>query len=236
MSINKVVAIHQPNFFPWLGYFDKINRSDAFIFLDHVQFSKKGGTWTNRVKLAVNGKSQWITASIVRNYHGFLSINQMQFQPKNPWREKMLKTIIHNYKKAPYYQETSGFFELLILNTESNISNYNTQAVIAISQQLGIPVNRFHWSSQMFHSDSSNELLISLTKEVGGTMYMCGGGADGYQNEQLFKDQGIVLQHQNFTHPQYKQIGISDFISGLSIIDVVMNIGWNGVKDLLKID
>lgn len=236
MNINKVVAIHQPNFFPWLGYFDKINRSNAFIFLDHVQFPKTGGTWANRVKLAVNGKSHWITASIIRNYHGFLPINQMQFQIAAPWRERMLKTIMLNYSTAPFYKENFEFFEPLILTPENNISSYNTKAVIAISQQLGIPANKFYWSSQMFHSDSSNELLISLTKEVGGTMYMCGGGADGYQNEQLFKDQGIVLQHQNFTHPQYKQIGISDFISGLSIIDVVMNIGWNGVKDLLKID
>jgi hypothetical protein len=160
----------------------------------------------------------------------------MQFQMAAPWREKMLKTIILNYSKTPYYKESFEFFESLILNPENNISSYNTTAVIAICQQLEISKNKFHWSSQMSHSDSSNELLISLTKEIGGTTYMCGGGADGYQNEQLFKDQGIALQHQNFTHPQYKQIGISDFISGLSIIDVVMNIGWNGVKDLLKID
>lgn len=232
--MNKVVAIHQPNFFPWLGYFDKINRSNAFIFLDHVQFPKKGGTWTNRVNLAVNGKPQWITASIDRNYHGFLPINQIEFQSATPWREKMLKTIALNYIKSPYYKESEEFFEPLILNPENNISSYNTKAVIAICQKLEISKNKFYWSSQMSHSDSSNELLISLTKEVGGTTYMCGGGADGYQNEQIFKDKGIILRQQNFIHPQYKQIGIPNFISGLSIIDAVMNIGWNGIKSLLK--
>ena len=236
MNINKVVAIHQPNFFPWLGYFDKIIRSDAFVFLDHVQFPKTGGTWTNRVKLAVNGKSQWITAPIIRNYHGFLSINQMQFEIAAPWREKMLKTIILNYSKAPYYKESFEFFESLILNPENYISSYNTKAVIAICQQLDISKNKFYWSSQMSHIDSSNELLISLTKEIGGTTYMCGGGADGYQNEQIFKDKGVILRQQDFIHPPYKQTGISNFISGLSIIDAVMNIGWNGVKDLLEID
>ena len=51
--MDKIVAIHQPNFFPWLGYFDKINKSDIFIFLDDVQFPKKGGNWTNRVQLMV---------------------------------------------------------------------------------------------------------------------------------------------------------------------------------------
>lgn len=236
MNINKVVAIHQPNFFPWLGYFDKIIRSDAFVFLDHVQFPKTGGVWTNRVKLSVSGKPQWVTAPIIRNYHGFLSINQMQFQIAVPWREKMLKTIMLNYSKAPYYKESFELFESLILNPENNISSYNTKAVIAICQQLDISKNKFYWSSQMSHSDSSNELLISLTKEIGGTTYMCGGGADGYQNEQIFKDKGVILRQQDFIHPPYKQTGISNFISGLSIIDAVMNIGWNGVKDLLEID
>ena len=69
---SKVVSIHQPNFFPWLGYFEKIVRSDYFIFLDNVQFPKKGGSWTNRVKLIVSGQPKWLTANINRQYHGTL--------------------------------------------------------------------------------------------------------------------------------------------------------------------
>jgi len=231
--MSKIVAIHQPNFFPWLGYFDKILRSDAFIFLDHVQFPKTGGVWTNRVKLAIAGKPQWVTAPIIRNYHGFLAIHDMEFETVNAWRNKMLRTVTYNYSKAPHYKETLEFFEPLILNPENNISAYNTNAIIAIATQLGIPKHKFYWSSTLPHTGTSNELLISLTNAVGGSIYMCGGGADGYQKEQAFRNESIVLQHQEFVHPQYEQARVSEFISGLSIIDALMNIGWNSVRELL---
>jgi len=66
----RVVAIHQPNFLPWLGYFDKLARADTFVLLDSVQFPKRNGTWMNRVKLLVGGEPGWITVPIVRAYHG----------------------------------------------------------------------------------------------------------------------------------------------------------------------
>ena len=78
-SMIKVVAIHQPNFFPWLGYFDKIRRSDIFILLDDVQFSKTGGVWSNRVKVLINGEGRWLTAPVERNFHGTRNVNQMFF-------------------------------------------------------------------------------------------------------------------------------------------------------------
>ena len=62
---------------------------------------------------------------------------------------------------------------------------------------------------------------------------MCGGGTDGYQNEQIFRNKNTVLQRQEFVYPQYEQVRTSEFISGLSIIDALMNIGWNSVRELL---
>lgn len=230
--MTKVVAIHQPNFFPWLGYFDKIVRSDVFIFFDDVQFPKKGGSWSNRVKFLIGSQSKWVTASIERNYSGFRNINEMNFQEDN-WRIKMLKTLKTNYSKNPFYAETMEVVEPLILNSEKNVAEYNINTVTTLSNILGLDIAKFKRSSEYNERKHSNKLLCSLTKKVGGDIYMCGGGADGYQDETVFMKEEIELVYQNFQNCTYPQYQKENYTSGLSIIDAAMNVGWPGVRVLL---
>ena len=233
MKTKHIVAIHQPNFFPWLGYFDKINRSDIFVFFDNVQFPKKGGAWSNRVKFLIAGEAKWVTATIDRNYSGFRNINEMNFQEDN-WRIKMLKSLNANYKKCPFYFETMDVVEPLILNPEKNISEYNIRAVTEIINRLHLNPCQMRRASEFSLDLSSNELLCAITKELDGDSYMCGGGADGYQNEQVFINSGIQLEFQNFEHPEYPQRGSESFVPGLSVIDAAMNLGWEKIKNLLE--
>lgn len=230
----KTVAIHQPNFFPWLGYFEKISTSDIFIFFDDVQFPKKGGSWSNRVKLLIGGESRWATAAIDRNYHGTRAVNEMSFLADNPWREKILKSLESNYRRHPFYIETMELVEPLLLNNESNVAEYNIDVVTTIARQLQIDNSKLKRSSLLSHEGSSNELLCSLTQAVGGDRYMCGGGADGYQDETVFSSSGITLIYQNFEHPNYSQHGSKEFTQGLSVIDAAMNLGWLGIQKLIK--
>ena len=222
MKTRKIVAIHQPNFFPWLGYFDKIARSDTFVFLDHVQFPKTGGVWANRVKLLVAGEARWVTAPVDRNFHGVRPICEMEFQRVNPWREKFLKSLVANYSKAPFFHDTMGFIEPLILNPENNVGRYNSAAVMAIAERLGQSRSMFHWSSEIEVGGQATEMLISLIRTVGGSTYLCGGGAEGYQEDVRFSEAGIELVYQEFQHPVYRQAGGQDFIAGLSAIDALM--------------
>jgi hypothetical protein len=235
MIPDKTVAIHQPNFFPWLGYFAKIAESDVFVFLDDVQFPKTGGVWSNRVKLLIGAEARWATAAIDRNYRGTRTIREMQFLPDNPWREKLLKSLEGNYRRNMGYPETMDLVAPLLLSGELNVAEYNIQAVTAIAQRLGFDLNKLRRSSDLPHEGRSNDLLCSITRLVGGSTYMCGGGAAGYQDEAIFNDQGVELLHQQFVHPVYSQRGRQDFVAGLSIIDAAMNLGWDGVKRLLKV-
>src|SRR5262245_38214070 len=114
MSGNKVVAIHQPTFFPWLGYFNKIARADLFVVLDTVQFPKKGGTCSNRVKLLVSGEPAWVTMPVDRNYHGVRSYAEMMIESGSDWREKIVRTVRANYGQSPYFAEVFGELEPLI--------------------------------------------------------------------------------------------------------------------------
>ena len=229
-----IVAIHQPNFFPWLGYFEKISRADRFIFLDDVQFPKSGaGVNSNRVKMLVSGEARWITASIARNFEGNRRINQVEFNASEYWREKMIKSLETNYKKAQYFDEVFSFLQTLIDNPESNVSKYNCNAILSISEKLGIQTNRFCWSSELPHVGNSNDLLVSLTKLVGGTAYLTGKGAVAYLDEAIYETAGVRLIHQDFVHPEYSQHNTVSFIAGLSIVDALMNIGYKGVAELL---
>ena len=229
-----IVAIHQPNFFPWLGYFDKIARANVFIFLDDVQFPKTGGSWSNRVKLLIGGSSYWVTAAIDRDYHGTRTIKQMNFLASNLWREKTLKSLETNYRKHPFYLETMDVIVPLITSPEANIAVYNIHAVTTLSSHLGLDTTKLKCSSDLPGSGHSNELLCSLTQAVGGGVYMCGGGADGYQDESIFKAAEIKLVRQAFVHPVYSQAKADDFVPGLSIIDALMNHGMQSVGSWLK--
>lgn len=229
-----IVAIHQPNFFPWLGYFNKITASDAFILLDHVQFPKTAGSWINRVKLLTSGEGRWCTAQVNRNYHGTKSIKEMEFAQLAPWRTKMVNTLSLNYKKSSFYNEVFPFFKELIENPENNIAEYNIHAITSIARELGIPETKLYRSSNMLQDGNSNELLVALTQQLGGSTYLCGGGAGGYQEESIFTQAGIELRYQHFQHPVYEQASVLAFIPGLSIIDAVMNRGWDGAKELIK--
>src|SRR3972149_7751977 len=118
METGKIVAIHQPNFFPWLGYFDKIVKSDIFILLDNVQFPKTGGIWTNRVKIMVGKTADWITVPIIRSYHGLKLVSEIEINDTTLWRKKMLATIESNYKKTKYFQQ---IYPVIVPVLENNI-------------------------------------------------------------------------------------------------------------------
>src|SRR5260221_8177357 len=105
MPESKIVAIHQPTFFSWLGFYDKILRSDIFVLLDSVQFPKTGGFWVNRTKVLISGSEHWLTIPVNRNYTGMRNINEMEINNSSPWQEKTIKTIDINYRKAPHFDE-----------------------------------------------------------------------------------------------------------------------------------
>ena len=230
----KIVAIHQPNFFPWLGFFNKIVKSDYFVLLDDVQMPKKGGTWTNRVPLLISGKKNWLTIPIDRSYSGTRQINKVKIKDELNWRDKMLKTLYMNYKKHPYFTETIKIIEPILNLEEEYLAIFNISSLKAIMKHIGISYDNIYLSSKIPTNGSSNELLVSITKHLSGNIYLCGGGADTYQDEIIFKKNDIKLVPQNFNHPSYVQYKQSEFVKGLSIIDCLMNIGAKKTYSIIK--
>ncbi len=233
MLESKTVAIHQPTFFPWLGYFNKIARADLFIVLDNVQFSKKGGTWANRVKLLINGQPAWVTMPVVRNYHGVRTYSEMLIDDSTPWREKLLKTIHTNYHRAPFFEEVAPRLDELVNKSGVGLTDYNLSAIISLTKAFGIDVSKIILGSTLKVQGNATDLLVSMVKAVNGTAYLCGGGAGGYQEDDKFAEAGLELIYQNYKHPVYEQTNASEFIPGLSVIDVLMNCGFARTRELI---
>lgn len=227
MSHRKLVAIHQPNFFPWLGYFDKIARADIFLVMDNAQFPKSGkGCWGNRVKLLVNGQPAWVTAPVDRSYQGVISFAEMKYDDSR-WRDKTLRTIQMSYSKAPFFKQVFPFITELVNYPSNNLAEYNFNAIRAIMGAIGLNTDKLVLGSTLNAEGNATDLLISMVKAVDGTAYLCGGGADGYQEDEKFAAAGLELVYQSFSHPTYSQKGSVEFIPGLSIIDALMNLGFD---------
>jgi hypothetical protein len=229
----RIVAIHQPNFMPWLGYFDKLARADVLVLLDDVQFQKKAaGTWTNRTQLIVGGEPAWITAPIVRTFHGVRAVNEMRINDSERWRKKALRTIEQNYRRAPFFDDALPIVdEVLRLDTD-HLAEYNESGIRRIAEAIGLDSDKLVRSSALGASSTGTDRLIDLTRLAGGTAYLAGDGAGGYQEDEKFAAGGIALRRQQFEHPRYPQLSDS-WHPGMSILDALMNCGFAGTRELL---
>ena len=228
-------AIHQPNFFPWMGYFNKIYRADRFIYLDNVDYEKSGHSmqcYTNRVSIVSNGKSVYIYTPLIRE-HGEQIINNVKINYSTDWKKDIINSITAAYNNSPHWTEIIPHIDQMMLKQFDFISEQNIYFINYILNLLNIdtPV---YCSSELKTQSASTERLIELTKSVECDEYMCGGGGDKYQEEDLFDNSGIILVHQNFKEPVHKQFSSDSFIKGQSILDALFNCGLRGTEELIK--
>lgn len=232
-SVNaRVVAIHQPNFLPWLGYFDKLARCDVFVLLDTVQFPKKSGTWMNRVQMLVAGRTAWVTVPVVRAYHGLRRVDEMQIDESRPWRRKLLATIEQNYRRASHFEETMPLVTELVMQQHPLLADYNDAGVRRLAEVVGLDSSKFVRASRLDVSGVATDLLIDVTRKVGGDTYLAGGGAGDYQEDEKFARADVRLHYQAFVHPDYPQLSERSQ-PGLSIIDALMNCGADETARML---
>jgi len=223
--MNNLVAITQPDFFPWLGSIEKIILADTFVFLDHVTNRPGDGLWTKRVKFLINQKPQWLTIPLKSDpEREFVPINEMHISYDSDFTQKHIASLTQNYKKAPYYEEVFPLIESCYESKFTKIVEFNLYFIQQLIHKAGIN-KHYHYSSQMQSQSKSNLLLIDLVKEVNGDAYLFGSGSINYLDPPLWKDAQIKLVPQNYVHPTYNQFNSKEFFPGLSIVDCLMNIG-----------
>jgi hypothetical protein len=222
-----IVAIHQPNFLPWLGYFHKMKNSEIFVFLDNVQFTKN--SFQNRVKIKTSQGAAWLTVPVLHSFGQ--STNEVRINKRENWREKHLKTFKLNYKKSGYFDPVFELLRSIYLRTEwETMAEFNIALIRRICEYLEITTT-FVSASSLDLRGAKTELLIEIVRKVNGDTYLSGKGGAGYQDEERFRNESIRLIYDSFDHPKYPQLW-NDFINGLSIVDLLFNCGPESVKYL----
>jgi hypothetical protein len=215
-----IVAIHQPQYLPWLGYFDKIIKADAFCYLDNVQYKKN--EWQNRNRIKTAQGRQWLTVPV--SYRFPQKINEVKINNTVNWKRKHLQAMITNYSKAPFFAEYIGFFEEVYSKDWELISELNVYLIGRMQEMLNIKEKRTVLASTLSLSDDPTERLIDICKTLEGDTYLSGQDGAKYMDLERFKANGIEVSVQDFIHPEYPQL-FGDFASHLSIVDLLFNCG-----------
>lgn len=229
-----IVAIHQPNFIPWLGFFNKLIKADKFILLDDAQFPKKGGTWTNRTLISLNNERHWLTVPINRNYKGYCRVDEIKIINDNIWKKKILKTIKNSYSKCSYFDLIYSDLSKIILKDHNFLFELNIQILEWLFNLLEIDESKIYFSSNFDVKSTSTQRLIDLTKSLGSQTYLSGDGSSEYIDKNLFDYEKIDLKFTNYNQPTYSQYPFNNsFLTGLSVIDCLFNIGTEGTLKLI---
>lgn len=222
-----VVAIHQPNYLPWLGYFHKILKADVFVFLDDAQFPK--GSYTNRTRIGPIGGPRWLTVPVsVRLGDPINAVSAV-----GDWRETHVRVLHAAYRSAERFAETWAWFEPMIRACPDGIASGNRFLIERIAERLGIK-SRIEVASAHDVATTSTDRLIALANKFGPSpVYLSGKGGAKYQDETLFPANGITLEYTAFKPPAYAQWG-GDFAPGLSVADALFHVGEKRTAEMVQ--
>jgi hypothetical protein len=230
------VAIHQPQYLPWLPYLEKIEESDVFIFLDSVDFQKNGLQNRNQIKTAQG--AQWLTVP-VRQQLG-QKIQDVKIDTSIDWRRKHWQTIRQCYAKASFFKVYEQEIESIYAREWSSLCELNIEFTTLMLSWMNISTHIMR-SSQMKATGVASDLVMSLCLEAGATSYLTGVGGKNYLDSESFRKAGVEIVYRPSSLPlDYPQLfPKAGFVNYLSALDIIVNCGesWRSYlpKEVVKI-
>ncbi len=227
----RTAAMMQPYLFPYLGYFQLIARSDAFVLGDDLQYVK--ASWINRNRILVNGQPKLVTFSL-RHDDPYLSINQRWLSDDfEAHAGRLLKTLAFSYARAPHKTETLALLTRILASPERNLARFAEQSIRALCAHLEIETP-IHLGSDMGLPArmDKQERVVRIAHRLGVEQYINPIGGTALYCPSYFRAQGLVLRFLRMDELSYPQFG-QPFVPSLSIIDVLMFNGRSGTRALL---
>jgi hypothetical protein len=216
-----IVGIHQPNYLPYLGFFDKMNKSDIFIIYDDAQFNK--GDFQHRNRIKIHSGSKWLTIPVEKKHD---PINQIRILNESmikneKWSFYHSKQIFENYKDADFFSEYYEGLSTIICKGHNYLANLNVEIISYLNKSFDIST-KMKCSSDYPSKSFSTQRLIELVEAVDGDTYLSGPSGKNYLDMNMFEDSGIEVIFQDFQHPEYKQ-QYEGFVPNMSAIDALFN-------------
>jgi len=226
------LAIMQPYFFPYIGYFQLINAVDKFVIYDNIQYTKKG--WINRNRVLQNGTDSYITLPL-KKASDYLNINERFLS--NTWpkeQKKLFNKIANCYKKAPYFNDVYPVIEKIILYRNDNLFDYLFNTVKALMNYMGITTELVVSSTlEIDNSLTSEKKVLAICKAMKAAEYINPiGGTELYKQEGFINAQ-VNLKFLKSDTIRYSQFN-NEFIPWLSIIDILMFNPLSTINDFLS--
>jgi len=220
----KIIAIHQPNFLPWPGFFHKWMLADAMVLLDTVQYEKN--EWQNRNRIKMASRAQWITVPV--NYRYPQKINKVTIADRR-WVRKVCSSIEQSYAKAPCFEAYWPSVREVLNRPCDNLRDLNVALIRLVGDVVGCAAP-LHLASdlEVNHTDPT-ERLIEICSSMDGDAYLSGQEGRTYLQRERFAQSGLTLYFQQIEAPEYSQLH-GDFVSHLSVLDILFNTGADAVE------
>ena len=225
------IAIMQPYFMPYIGYFQLIKSVDRFVVCDDVQYIKQG--WINRNRLLINGEPKLFTFSLKKDHNNY-NINKRYFSSNfKKDKEKLMRILKGAYKKAPYYSQVEELISnILKYDNNANIGDFIDNSIREVCKYLGIETEIIKSSNiEKDNTLKCQDKVIDIIKKVHWNIYINSIGGTALYSKDVFKENNIELYFLKWNELEYKQFH-NKFVSDLSIIDVMM---FKSVEDIQKL-
>ena len=233
-----IVSAHQPHYLPWMGYLDKLAKSDVFVVMDDLQFEKEN--YQNRNRLKLNHGPHWLTVPLLRGKQTDRLLDKRIDNAgrggRHHWQHRHWRTLVTHYGSAPFFAQHAPALEDVFVRRWDSLVELDLHMLELARNWFRItrPIVR---ASSLRLSGHKTERIIDMCRAVGARTYLSGrGGSTDYLDLDAFARAGIAVVWQRFEHPQYPQRypGVG-FVSHLGFLDLLLNCGPNVSAELWNV-
>lgn len=222
------VAVHQPHYLPWLGYFDKMEQVDCFVILDDVQFEKNA--WQNRNRIKTASGWQWLSVPVRHRFPQIIS--EVRVDNAVSWSRKHLHAVIVHYAGTPFFQVYRPFLEELYCRQWRLLVDLSLATIAYLADALTIRTKTLLASSLGLRGPQGpTDRLVAICRALGADTYLSGTGATTYLDIARFEAAGVRVLFQAFECPPYPQ-RFGGFVPNLSVLDLLLNCGGRSLEVL----